>query len=199
MRPRTLDASTDELSSQLFPSWPPSPIRESSTRSGLRRPASTRPQASRFDSELPVRDAGCPHTEETPILETPDDHGTEPQNDGVCEELARAREEIAQLHEALCSRTVIGQATGLLMATLRLSPDEAFAELTKMSSYSNRKVRDVAAKVVAASATAGPGRRTRPTALPSTLLTPSGPASDQARGRSPGRRSHVRSGEDHPA
>jgi hypothetical protein len=72
------------------------------------------------------------------------------RDDDVHEELARIKQENAHLNEALRSRTVIGQATGLLMATLDLSPDEAFAELTKMSSHANRKVRDVAATVVAA-------------------------------------------------
>ncbi len=82
-------------------------------------------------AELPAHSSGNPH-----------------------DELARITQENAQLHEALRSRTVLGQATGLLMAALRLSPDEAFAALTKMSSHENRKVRDVAAGVVA--------RRTRP-------------------------------------
>jgi hypothetical protein len=71
-------------------------------------------------------------------------------SNAVYEELARLRQENAQLKEALRSRTVIGQATGLLMSALDLSPDEAFAELAKLSSHTNRKVRDVAVTLVGA-------------------------------------------------
>ena len=97
---------------------------------------------------MPVPTTRCPHDAETPIdMMSPYEPGS-PDN-GVHEELARIKRENAQLYEALRTRTVIGQATGLLMARLDLSPDEAFAELTKMSSYANRKLRDVAATLVA--------------------------------------------------
>ena len=63
-------------------------------------------------------------------------------------ELEHANEEIDGLREALQSRTVIGQALGILMAEKGLSTDEAFAELVEASSQSNVKVRDVAARMV---------------------------------------------------
>ena len=75
---------------------------------------------------------------------------SEPPDQNVLDELVRAREENAQLKQALSSRTVIGQATGVLMATSSLAPEDAFAELVKRSSHANRKLRDVAADVVAA-------------------------------------------------
>ena len=84
------------------------------------------------------------------MLEVPTRPGTHSPEEHVCEELVRAREETAQLKQALHSRTVIGQATGVLMATSNLAPAEAFAELTRMSSHANRKLRDIAAEVVAA-------------------------------------------------
>jgi hypothetical protein len=45
-------------------------------------------------------------------------------------------------------RTIIGQATGMLMEALDGTADEAFACLVQMSSYANAKVRDVAAMMV---------------------------------------------------
>ncbi|WP_045745393.1 GAF and ANTAR domain-containing protein [Actinoplanes rectilineatus] len=55
----------------------------------------------------------------------------------------------AQLREAMGSRAVIEQAKGVIIAQRRCTPDEAFAHLTKVSQDSNRKLRDVAATIVA--------------------------------------------------
>jgi AmiR/NasT family two-component response regulator len=68
---------------------------------------------------------------------------------GAPTSLAGAQEEIAQLHQALHNRTVIGQATGLLMKELDLTAEAAFAHLVKLSSHANVKVKDVAARMVA--------------------------------------------------
>jgi AmiR/NasT family two-component response regulator len=54
----------------------------------------------------------------------------------------------AALQELLRSRTVIGQAMGLLMRDLRLTGDAAFEHLVQLSSHSNVKLRDVAARMV---------------------------------------------------
>jgi GAF domain-containing protein len=59
----------------------------------------------------------------------------------------RARE-IDNLTVALQSRTVIGQATGLLMAEYGLDETAAFAFLHRTSSHANLKLRDVAARIV---------------------------------------------------
>jgi hypothetical protein len=54
----------------------------------------------------------------------------------------------AALQEALRSRTVIGQAMGLLMRDLGVTGDAAFAHLVQLSSHSNVKLRVVAARMV---------------------------------------------------
>lgn len=59
---------------------------------------------------------------------------------------AEDRERAGQ--QALTTRTVIGQAQGLLMATLGIGPNEAFALLAAESQARNIKLRDVAAEHV---------------------------------------------------
>jgi GAF domain-containing protein len=54
-----------------------------------------------------------------------------------------------QLQEALESRAVIEQAKGVLMARQGCDPDEAFDLLRRLSQSSNRKLRQIAAEVVA--------------------------------------------------
>lgn len=53
-----------------------------------------------------------------------------------------------QLQDALATRTVIGQATGLIMERYELDEGRAFAFLTRMSQTGNIKLRDVAEEVV---------------------------------------------------
>lgn len=54
-----------------------------------------------------------------------------------------------QMREAMVHRATIEQAKGIIMAEQRCSPDEAFARLSKLSQHVNRKLRDVAAELVA--------------------------------------------------
>src|SRR3954453_22167101 len=61
--------------------------------------------------------------------------------------LGRARE-IANLHEALHSRKLIGQAIGVLMERYGMDEDHAFAFLVGASSHDNVKLRDVAKHLV---------------------------------------------------
>jgi GAF domain-containing protein len=63
---------------------------------------------------------------------------------------AGAVEEVAQMQQAMTSRAGIEQAKGIIMAQQHLSADEAFDVLVSLSSRSNRKLRDVAADVIAA-------------------------------------------------
>ena len=53
------------------------------------------------------------------------------------------------LQAAMENRAVIEQAKGIIMGERRCSPDEAFQILTKLSQDTNRKLRDVAAALVA--------------------------------------------------
>lgn len=58
--------------------------------------------------------------------------------------------ELAQnLRAALESRAVIEQAKGIIMSERHCGPDEAFAILATLSQHSNRRLRDVAAALVA--------------------------------------------------
>jgi GAF domain-containing protein len=59
-------------------------------------------------------------------------------------------EEIArQMRTAMASRATIEQAKGVLMARHGYDADEAFAHLAKLSQHANRKLRDLAADIVA--------------------------------------------------
>ena len=61
-------------------------------------------------------------------------------------ELARA--EITNLNEAVSTRTTIGEAIGLLMHEKTLTAEAAFAHLVELSSHTNIKVREIAARMV---------------------------------------------------
>lgn len=56
--------------------------------------------------------------------------------------------EIDQLETALHSRTIIGQATGLIMGRFDVDASQAFDYLRRVSSHSNRKLVDVASTIV---------------------------------------------------
>lgn len=60
-----------------------------------------------------------------------------------------AEERIQHLLVALERRTVIGQATGIVMERYKLGPEAAFAVLRRVSSQSNRKVIDISEELVA--------------------------------------------------
>ncbi len=64
-------------------------------------------------------------------------------------ELTSVAQTNSQLTEALATRTIIGQAQGILMAAENISADEAFAVLRRASQRTHRKLRDVAAEIVA--------------------------------------------------
>ncbi len=63
-------------------------------------------------------------------------------------EITAADSRAGQLRTALDSNRAIGTATGILMATHRLTAAQGFALLTRASQDTNRKLRDVAAAVV---------------------------------------------------
>jgi GAF domain-containing protein len=57
-------------------------------------------------------------------------------------------QEVDQLNEALRSRQQIGTAVGIVMERYKIDQQGAFGFLTRLSSTSNTKLRDVAARVV---------------------------------------------------
>ena len=59
------------------------------------------------------------------------------------------QDEIHHLRRALEHRDVIGQAKGILMATSRISDDQAFDMLRTASQRRNTKLHDIAASIVA--------------------------------------------------
>lgn len=59
-----------------------------------------------------------------------------------------AQEAIANLQIALKSARVIGAAIGIIMASMKLTEEDAFAALRSASQHTNVKLRDVAADVV---------------------------------------------------
>jgi hypothetical protein len=67
--------------------------------------------------------------------------------------LGRVRE-VAHLREALTTRQVIGQATGVVMERYGMTADQAFAYLVRLSSTSNVKLRNVAAALLEQAAAA---------------------------------------------
>ncbi|MFH8350089.1 ANTAR domain-containing protein [Streptomyces sp. NPDC018045] len=78
------------------------------------------------------------------------------------QELARVREQNAQLQTALDSRVIIEQAKGLLAERLHLSPQEAFARLRTYARAHQRKLTAVAHQVVFGPADRGPFPRPEP-------------------------------------
>ena len=55
--------------------------------------------------------------------------------------------QMAHMAAALATRDLIGQAKGIIMASLGCSPDDAFALLVKQSQAENRKIVDIAAGI----------------------------------------------------
>jgi len=62
------------------------------------------------------------------------------------------------LHQALTSRRTIDYAIGLLMSTGGRSPEDAFEVMVRASQRENRKLRDIAAEIVAAAQQRPPTR-----------------------------------------
>ena len=60
-----------------------------------------------------------------------------------------AAQKVQQLETALGGRTVIAQATGILMERFDLDPDRAFSVLSRMSQQNNVKLRVLAQQIVA--------------------------------------------------
>jgi hypothetical protein len=74
---------------------------------------------------------------------------TTPDREHVSADLVAAHQEIAQLRVALMTRGVIDQAKGILMAQTGCTADDAFDMLRSASMRDNRKLHDVAVRIVA--------------------------------------------------
>ncbi|MGX5657307.1 GAF and ANTAR domain-containing protein [Geodermatophilus nigrescens] len=61
---------------------------------------------------------------------------------------ARLSEQAVNLQQALDSRAVIDQAKGILVERFRLTPEQAFAALARVSNRTNTKLREVAERLV---------------------------------------------------
>lgn len=59
-----------------------------------------------------------------------------------------AAKELDELHSAIATRTIIGQAQGMLMQRYELNPSQAFDVLSRASQHSNRRLRTVAENLV---------------------------------------------------
>lgn len=66
-----------------------------------------------------------------------------------------ASQQASQYDSALASRTVIGQAEGIMMERFALSGEQAFAVLRRVSQDTNTRLRDIAAKLVETRQTPG--------------------------------------------
>ena len=72
------------------------------------------------------------------------------QADGQPDDRLRLEQQVADLQRALESRTTIGIAMGILMVESGTTAEKAFDILRRASQRKNRKLRDVAADIVAA-------------------------------------------------
>ena len=73
--------------------------------------------------------------------------------------------ELEMIRTALETRDVIGQAKGVIMATMCVSPDEAFALLRTQSQHENVKLVDIAVEIAKRAATRSPDGSVRPDVL----------------------------------
>ena len=70
--------------------------------------------------------------------------------ESVATELSAATATVEQLREALEHRTVLGQASGLVMCRYGLTSEAAFGVLVRLSQDTNRKVYRIACELIEA-------------------------------------------------
>jgi hypothetical protein len=98
--------------------------------------------------------------------------GKQYEGDAPADVVQQLTDKVDGLQEALLTRDVIGQAKGILMERLHLTPDQAFEQLRLTSQRRNEKVRDIAAELAETGVwplnvtTNGNGNRHRPSSLP---------------------------------
>jgi PAS domain-containing protein len=89
-------------------------------------------------------------------VETADDldHGDAELN--WAKRVARLESELAGLRRAMRGRALIEQAKGLLAGTLDCTPDAAFEHLSRLSQHENRRLVEVAARILGSAVPDGP-------------------------------------------
>ncbi len=80
----------------------------------------------------------------------------------AAEERAGDEKRLANLHEALLTRELIGQAQGILMERERITGTQAFDVLRRASQHLNIKVREVARTLIETGEDPPTGRTPRP-------------------------------------
>ena len=68
---------------------------------------------------------------------------------------------VANLERGLVTRTLIGQAQGILIERYKMTAEAAFEMLVTASSTTNRKLRDIASDLVTTGEVPGPAAVTR--------------------------------------
>src|SRR3712207_2027208 len=116
------------------------------TRSGCRWAASPVPRTGRTRHDGAVSsEAGAPPPRSAADVVEPAAAAVIAQ---LRAQLQEARERAAHLERALLSGRRIGMAMGVLMASLRIREQEAFARLRAASQARNVKLRDIAEEVI---------------------------------------------------
>jgi hypothetical protein len=92
--------------------------------------------------------------------------GENGQADPLSVRIAGLEAEVAGLRKALQTRTVIGQATGLIAAVQGLTPQQGFQLLVRMSQHHNVKLHSIAVKLVDLAGELGPRQAVRSVHLP---------------------------------
>lgn len=87
--------------------------------------------------------------------------GDNGRDDSLTARIAGLEAEIAGLRKAVQTRTVIGQATGLIAAVQGCTPQEGFQLLVRMSQHHNVKLHTIALKLLDLSAELGPRQAVR--------------------------------------
>ncbi|MEU5695629.1 ANTAR domain-containing protein [Actinosynnema sp. NPDC020468] len=87
--------------------------------------------------------------------------GDDGLDDSLTARIASLEAEVMGLRNAVQTRTVIGQATGLIAAVQGCSPQEGFQLLVRMSQHHNVKLHTIAVKVIDLSAELGPRQAVR--------------------------------------
>ncbi|WP_158848935.1 ANTAR domain-containing protein [Saccharothrix deserti] len=87
--------------------------------------------------------------------------GDNGHDDSLTARIASLEAEIVGLRKAVQTRTVIGQATGLISAVQGCTPQEGFQLLVRMSQHHNVKLHTIALKLLDLAAELGPRQAVR--------------------------------------